>query len=75
MICSICLIGTCHEAITEELFTKKGRLIILKNLPALICDNCGTKLFSENTSASILANLKDAEYSIAELEMINLKVA
>jgi YgiT-type zinc finger domain-containing protein len=40
MICSICPIGTCHDGITEELFTKKGRLIILKNLPALICDNC-----------------------------------
>jgi YgiT-type zinc finger domain-containing protein len=75
MICSICLIGTCHEGITEELFTKKGRLIILKNLPALICDNCGTKLFSENNSAVILSNLKDAEHSTAELEVISVKVA
>jgi YgiT-type zinc finger domain-containing protein len=75
MICSICPIGTCHDGITEELFNKKGRLIILKNLPALICDNCSAKLFSENTSAAILANLKDAEHSTAELEMINLKVA
>lgn len=75
MTCSICPIGTCHEGMTEELFNKKGRLIILKDLPALICDNCGAKLFSEQTSRLVLSSLKEAEHSKAELEVISLKVA
>jgi len=75
MKCSICHIGTCHEGITEELFNKNGRLIIDKDLPAMICDNCGAKLFSEETSRIILQNLKDSEHSKAELEVISAKVA
>jgi len=75
MKCSICNVGTCHPGITEELFNKNGRLIILKDLPAMVCDNCGAKLFSEETSRIILKNLKDAEHSKAELEVISAKVA
>ncbi|MEP7169457.1 MAG: type II toxin-antitoxin system MqsA family antitoxin [Bacteroidota bacterium] len=75
MTCSICNIGNCKDGITEELFNKKGKLIILKNLPALICENCGAKFFSEETSKIILLNLKEAEKSRAELEIISAKVA
>lgn len=67
--------GTCHAGMTEELFNKNGRLIILKDLPAMVCDNCGAKLFSEETSRIILRNLKEAEHSKAELEVISAKVA
>lgn len=75
MTCSICNSGECIESITEELFNKKGKLIILKNLPAMICENCGAKFFSETTSKLILENLKEAEKSKAELEIISAKVA
>jgi len=75
MNCSICNNGTCKKGITEELFNKNGKLIILKDLPAMICENCGAKFFSEETSALILKNLKEAEHSKAELEIISAKVA
>jgi YgiT-type zinc finger domain-containing protein len=75
MICSICNIGTCNKGTTEELFNKNGKLIILKDLPAMICENCGAKFFSEETSNLILKNLKEAENSKAELEIISAKVA
>ena len=75
MICSICHIGNCKDGITEELFNKKGRLIILKDLPAKVCTNCGAKFFSEETAQIILENLKKAESSNAELEVISAKVA
>lgn len=75
MICSICHIGTCKEGITEELFNKNGRLIIMKDLPAMVCNNCGAKFFKEETSQIILDNLKKAENSNAELEVISAKVA
>jgi len=75
MKCSICHMGTCHAGVTEELFNKNDRLIILKDLPAMVCDNCGAKLFSEDTSRIILQNLKEAEHSKAELEIISAKVA
>ncbi|MCW5911329.1 MAG: YgiT-type zinc finger protein [Cyclobacteriaceae bacterium] len=71
MTCSICNIGTCTEGITEELFNKNGKLIILKNLPAMVCENCGAKFFSEETSKVILRNLKEVENSKAELEIIS----
>ncbi|MCF8277083.1 MAG: YgiT-type zinc finger protein [Flavobacteriales bacterium] len=75
MICSTCQIGTCKEGTTEELFNKNGRLIILKDLPAMVCNNCGAKFYSEQTSQIILDNLKKAENSNAELEVISAKVA
>jgi len=75
MTCSICNNGECKSGITEELFNKKGKFIILKNLPAMICENCGAKFFSEQTSTLILQNLKEAEKSNAELEIISAKVA
>lgn len=75
MTCSICNVGECKPGITEELFNKKGKLIILKNLPSMICENCGAKFFNEETSKLILDNLKEAEKSNAELEIISAKVA
>jgi len=75
MNCSICREGECKAGVTEELFNKKGKLIVLKNLPAMICENCGAKFFSEETSKLILKNLDEAAKSNAEFEIINAQAA
>ncbi len=75
MNCSICRNGICGNGFTEELFNKNGKLIILKNLPALICDNCGAKFFDETTSKLILSKLKELKDHDSELEIVNLKAA
>lgn len=58
MKCVTCKNGTCKKGFATKLFEKNGSLIILKQVPALICDNCGAKYFDGKTSAMMLKKSK-----------------
>jgi YgiT-type zinc finger domain-containing protein len=75
MKCSVCHNGICKKGFTTQTFEKKGVITVFKNVPAMICENCGMKYFDAETSAHLLKRAREARKAGSELEVINLKVA
>ena len=70
----------CHNGVTEKGFVtvtleKNNSIILLKNVPAEICTNCGHYYLSKETSNEVLQKGNEAVSKGAELEIVNLKVA
>jgi YgiT-type zinc finger domain-containing protein len=39
--CAICKTGTLHPGVTNVTHERDGHVIVVKNVPAEICDTCG----------------------------------
>lgn len=75
MKCSVCHNGVCRKGFTTQTFEKNGVITVFKNVPAMICDNCGMKYFDSDTSKDLLKRVREARKAGSELEVINLKAA
>ena len=69
MVCSTCKIGTPEPATTTIMLERDGILVILKNVPARICDNCGERYFDSATTRQTLTEAESAFRDGAELEV------
>ncbi len=58
MKCVICKKGTTKQGVTTVTFERGGLTMIVKNVPAKVCSNCGEAYLDEKTSSKLL---KDAE--------------
>ena len=75
MKCTVCKNGDCYSGFTSKMFDKNGSMTIFKNVPAMICDNCGSKFFDGDTSLLLLQKVRNIRQNGAELEVINLQAA
>lgn len=75
MKCSLCKIGYTepgHVTVTLE----KGKAIVLvKNVPAEVCINCGHYYLNEEMTKLVMEKGKDVVRKGAELEIVNLEIA
>lgn len=58
MKCVICKNGELHPGRTTVTLSKDDRAIIIKNVPALICDNCGES-YTDDTVTGNLFDMAD----------------
>jgi YgiT-type zinc finger domain-containing protein len=70
----------CHNGVTEKGFVtvtleKNHTLIVIKNVPADVCTNCGHYYLSEEMTKEVMKTGREAVSKGAELEIVNLKVA
>ncbi len=75
MICVICKTGTTHTGKTNTLFEREGSFVIVKDIPALVCSQCGEAYFDEKTTRELYAKVNEILNNGAELEIIRLKAA
>ena len=75
MNCLICKAGTTEAARTTVTIDRDGLLLVIRDVPAQICTNCGEKYFDSPTTDHILATAEKAFASGAELEIVRLKAA
>jgi YgiT-type zinc finger domain-containing protein len=61
MQCILCKHGTTHPDIVTVTPERDSCIIILKDLPADICENCGKYYLSQSTTAAVLSR---AEYEV-----------
>jgi YgiT-type zinc finger domain-containing protein len=54
MKCAICKQGDLLAKYTEVVFHKNGQTILIKDVPALICNSCGEEYFDDDTSQRLL---------------------
>ncbi len=75
MICLTCKVGTPEPGFTIVTLERNGSIIVFKNVPARICENCGEKYFDSAITNRLLIQAQDAVSKGAEVEIIRLQAA
>ncbi len=70
MNCPICKTGTLKQGKTTVMLARGPTTVLLKEVPAEICDNCGEYYLDQDVSARTLAAASAAARNGAELEVL-----
>jgi YgiT-type zinc finger domain-containing protein len=69
MSCQICKTGKLAPGMTTVTLSRGESTIVIKDVPAEICDNCGEYYLSEDVAAQVYRLADDAVRSGAEIEI------
>ena len=69
MTCVICKTGQYHEGKTTVVIIKEETSVIIKDVPAFICNQCGEYILSEEVTDIILKMAYEAYSKGAEVEI------
>lgn len=69
MKCVICKNGETKNGLTSLSLDRMDVTIVVKNIPAEICENCGESYVSEEISAKVL---QEAEQSIKKNSLVEV---
>ena len=75
MKCMICKHGETQKGTTTITLERGTSTIIFKDVPALVCDNCGEKYVEDETTKSLLKNANDIIKSGAEIDIRKFQTA
>ena len=75
MECTICKNGNTQEGKTTVTLDRNESVIVFRNVPAQICENCGEYFLNEKTSVQLYKQADDAVKNGAVFEVCQLKVA
>ena len=69
MNCVICKQGETHPGVVTVTLQREKTTVIIKDVPADVCENCGEYYLSEETTRKVLAQAEAAASKGIELEM------
>lgn len=70
MDCVICKNGITNPGEVDVVLQRNECTIIIKNVPADVCENCGEYYLSEDVTGKILERAEDAVTKGAEVEIL-----
>jgi len=70
MQCVICKMGNTQAGTTSVTLQRGGTTVVIKDVPAEICENCGEYYLSEEISERVLALAEKAVENNAEIEIL-----
>ncbi len=70
MKCIACKTGNLEEGATTVTLEKDGTIIVFKNVPALVCDQCGKGYTDRDVTAKLLQIVKEEATKGKELELM-----
>lgn len=70
MTCSICKTGQTRQETATVTLQRGQATLIIKDVPADVCGNCGEYYLSESVSAEVLARAELAVQHGAEVEIL-----
>ena len=70
MNCVICKHGETFPGQTNEVLQRGETTVVIKNVPAEICDNCGEYYLSTEITGRVLALAENAFTQGAEIEIL-----
>lgn len=73
MECLLCKVGTTEKGLVTVTLEKEGSIVLIKNVPAEVCSNCGHYYLSEEITQIVLEKGQNAVNSGAELEILKLQ--
>lgn len=75
MKCPVCKNGTTAKGIISVTLERGATVVVIRKVPALVCNNCGYSYTEEKISKAIMKTADDAYKAGALIEIKNLMVA
>jgi YgiT-type zinc finger domain-containing protein len=75
MTCPLCKMGDMKPGMTTVVLTKNEATVIFKNVPAIICDDCGEYYLDETTTRDVYDRAQAVFSSGQELAISTFAVA
>jgi YgiT-type zinc finger domain-containing protein len=75
MTCPICKNGETKNGFTTVTLERNEKVIVFRNVPANICENCGEYYLNETTSVKLYNQAEVALKNGAVFELCDLNVA
>lgn len=75
MECTLCKNGTTEKGYVTVTLEKGETIVLIKNVPAEVCSNCGHYNLSSEMTQLVLEKGKEAYKKGNELEVVKLQVA
>jgi YgiT-type zinc finger domain-containing protein len=70
MKCTICKIGKMEDGRVTVTLQREDSIIVIKNVPALVCKNCSEYTLSEPVTRNIMKTAEQAIANNAEIEVL-----
>ena len=70
MKCVICKTGKTNHGKATVILQREDTVVVVKDVPAQVCENCGEYYLSENISARVLELAENAIKHNAEVEIL-----
>lgn len=70
MKCAICKVGETSEGTVTVTLQRDESIIIIKNVPAEVCENCGEYYLSEPVTEIVLQKAEKAVENKPEVEIL-----
>ena len=71
MNCLICKTGTTQQGTTTVTLERDTTVIVIKDVPAQVCDNCGEYYLSADVTSRIYALAEEAVKRKVEVEVLH----
>ena len=75
MKCVVCKTGETAQGFTTVTLRRDNTVVVMENVPAQICDNCGHYYLDSATAKRVMATLREAIERGTKLEILDLKAA
>ena len=75
MECVICKNGTTKQGFVTFTLERGNVIIVFKNVPAMVCKNCGDLYLTAETTELLLEKASKTLEKGVEFEIINMKLA
>jgi YgiT-type zinc finger domain-containing protein len=72
MTCVICKTGACKPGKTHFSTFVKDAIVVVKNVEAQICDNCGEAYYDSATASQIQSEVQKAYKSTEKVEVMKM---
>jgi YgiT-type zinc finger domain-containing protein len=69
MKCTICKTGETHHGVTTITLQRDNSMIVIRDVPAEICENCGEYYLSESTASRVYADADATAKRHVEVEI------
>ena len=70
MKCTFCKQGTTKPGNVTVTLSRGNTVVVIKNVPAEVCENCSEYFLSEKTTEKVLSSAEDAVKKGAEVEIL-----
>ena len=71
MKCAICVSGRTAKGFSTVLLKKDGTILVFKQVPSEICENCGEEYISSEINRMLLRHAREELNRNVSLEMLN----
>ena len=72
--CPACADGVLGPEMVQSALWHRGHLIVIRDIPALVCDSCGERMFGDSTAAALDMMVGDGLQPDGADEIINVPV-